>query len=54
MMEAASEASSWSKSVEVRAGGTLEREVLLDLFPRRCVTVARAERMLEGDGDGDV
>ena len=49
MMEAASVASSWSKSLEVRAGGTLEREVLLDLLPRRWVTVARAERMLDGD-----
>jgi len=46
MIEAASVASPRSYSPEVFAGGTDEREVLLDLLPRRWVTVARAERIM--------
>ena len=48
MIEAASVASPRSYSPEVFAGGTDEREVLLDLLPRRWVTVARAERIMNG------
>jgi hypothetical protein len=47
MIEAASVASPRSKSPEVFAGGTDERDVLLDLFPRRWVTVAKADRILD-------
>jgi hypothetical protein len=48
MIEAASVASPRSKSPEVFAGGTDERDVLLDLFPRRWVTVAKADRIMDG------
>jgi hypothetical protein len=48
MIDAASVASPRSKSPEFFAGGTDERDVLLDLFPRRWVTVARAERIIDG------
>jgi hypothetical protein len=47
MIEAASVASPRSKSPDVFAGGTDERDVLLDLFPRRWVTVAKADRILD-------
>ena len=49
MIDAASVASPRSYSPEVFAGGTEEREVLLDLLPRRWVTVARAERIMSGE-----
>lgn len=46
MIEAANAASCGSNSSEERAGGTVLRELLLDL-PRRWVTEARADRILE-------
>ena len=49
MMEAARDASAGSKSVEDRGGGTVDKELLLDLVLRVRVTFAtfaRAERII--------